>query len=70
MCLSVPARVLEIDDDHAVVDYGEGTTRKVNIRLVEPSPGDYVLVHAGFVIQIIDEDEARSTLELFDEMVE
>ncbi|MCK4247730.1 MAG: HypC/HybG/HupF family hydrogenase formation chaperone [Methanomicrobia archaeon] len=71
MCLSVPAQVIEIGDkEHAIVDYGDGTQRKVNVTLVDAKIGDYVLVHAGFAIQTIDEKEARATIDIFKEMME
>lgn len=71
MCLSVPAQVIEIGDkEHAIVDYGDGTQRKINVTLVDAKIGDYVLVHAGFAIQTIDEKEARATIDIFKEMME
>jgi hydrogenase expression/formation protein HypC len=71
MCLSVPAKVIEIGDkDHAIVDYGDGTNRKVNISLIDAKIGDYVLIHAGFAIQSIDEKEAMATIDIFREMME
>lgn len=71
MCLAIPGKIIEIDriTNHAIVDYGDGTKRKVNISLVETKIGDYVLVHAGFAIQILDEKEALETLALFREML-
>jgi len=71
VCLAIPGKILEIDDKtkHAVVDYGDGTKRKVNISLVEVEIGDYVLVHAGFAIQVLDEKEALETLDHFREML-
>ena len=70
MCLSVPARVLEVHDRHwATVDVG-GTGKRISIDLVEDvRAGDYVLLHVGFALQKIDEAEAESLLALFDEMV-
>lgn len=72
MCLAIPGRIIEIDSDknHATVDYGDGTKRKINITLVKPKKNDYVLVHAGFAIEIIDESEAKKTLAIFKEMME
>lgn len=72
MCLAIPGKIIEIDSDHnhATVDYGDGTKRKINITLVEPKKNDYVLVHAGFAIEIIDESEAKKTLALFKEMMQ
>ena len=70
MCLSVPARVLVVHDRHwATVDVG-GTSKRVSIDLVEDvKAGEYVLLHVGFAIQKVDEAEARSTLDLFEEML-
>jgi hydrogenase expression/formation protein HypC len=58
MCLGIPARVVEIDGESAVVEVG-GAKNTVNITLIEDvSPGEYVVVHAGFAIEKIDEDAA------------
>jgi len=69
MCLAVPAEVKSIDGQTATVDYG-GVTRTANVSLVEAKVGDYVIVHAGYAIQVIDKEEAEKTLELFREMLE
>jgi len=71
VCLAIPGKIIEVikDKDHGIVDYGDGTKREVNITLVDVKKGDYVLVHAGFAIQVIDEKEAKQTLELFREML-
>ena len=71
MCLAIPGKVVEIESnkDHAIVDYGEGTKRKVNISLVNVKVGDYVLVHAGFAIEVLNKKEARETIALFREML-
>lgn len=69
MCLSVPTRVLEIKGDMGVVEIG-GVKREVSLLFVKNTVnlGEYVLVHAGFAIQKVDEDEAKETLALFDEI--
>ena len=71
MCLAIPGKVIEIDKnkEHATVDYGDGTKRKANITLVKVKVGDYILVHAGFAIEVLDEKEAHETLDLFREML-
>ena len=71
MCLAIPGKIVEIDSkkQSAIVDYGSGTKRKANVSLVEVKIGDYVLVHAGFAIQVLDEKEAKETLALFREML-
>ena len=71
VCLAIPGKVVDIDkkNEHATVDYGDGTKRQANITLVDVKIGDYVLVHAGFAIQVLDEKEAQETLNLFREML-
>ena len=71
MCLAVPGKIVEIDkvNEHAIVDYGEGTKRKANISLVKVKIGDYVLVHAGFAIEVLNKKEAKETLKLFKEIL-
>lgn len=65
----MPALVKSIDGQTATVDYG-GLTRKANISLVEAKVGDYVIVHAGYAIEVLDREEAEKTLELFREMLD
>ena len=70
MCLAIPARIVEVHGKRAKVDFGEGVTREVNISLVEGvREGDYVIVHAGFAIQILDREEAEKTLKLWEEIL-
>ncbi len=70
MCLAIPAKIISIDDNIAEVEIA-GVTRKVSLDLApEAKLDDYVLVHAGFAIQVIDEEEALKTLELFKEILE
>lgn len=68
MCLAVPAKIVERKDTLAVVEV-EGVTRQVSLMLVpQAQVGEFVLVHAGFAIQVIDEEEARKTMEVFKEL--
>lgn len=71
MCLAVPGAITRIiDTSTAEVDM-LGATRNISLRLVpEARVGDFVLVHAGFGIQIIDPEEARETIEFIREMDE
>jgi hydrogenase expression/formation protein HypC len=69
MCLAVPAKITQIDDS------GQGTARymgsdvRANFSLVpQARPGDWVIIHAGFAISVMDEKEARETLRLFKDM--
>ena len=69
MCLAVPARILEINENKAKLDYG-GIIREANISLVAPKVGDFVIVHAGYAIRILDPEEANKTLELWNEYLD
>jgi hydrogenase expression/formation protein HypC len=69
MCLAVPARVLEIQGDVAKVDFGQEVLQDVNIVLVDVHVGEYVLVHAGYAIQVIDKKTAEETLLLWEELL-
>jgi len=68
MCLAVPGKVVEIKGDKAIVDFG-GIKREVIISLLENVQiGEYVIVHAAFAIERLNEEEAKETLRLLDEM--
>ncbi len=76
MCLAVPAQVIELVDHEkrlALVDIA-GLRRKVNIGLLddddggEAQPGDWVLIHVGFALSKVDEEEAHATLRLLEQM--
>ncbi|MDH5268153.1 MAG: HypC/HybG/HupF family hydrogenase formation chaperone [Candidatus Bathyarchaeota archaeon] len=69
MCLAIPAKVIEIHGNNAKVDFGEGVLRDVNVTLVEPRLGEYVLVHAGYAIEVIDRKAAEETLRLWEEIL-
>lgn len=72
MCLAIPGKVIDYDE---ITQIGEvevmGVTRRVSFDLVqEVKLGDYVLVHAGFAIEKINEEEAKKTLEIFEELAQ
>jgi len=69
MCLAIPAKVLKVQGDIAKVDFGQGIVRDVNVMLVEAHVGEYVLVHAGYAIQVIDKEAAEETLRLWEEIL-
>lgn len=75
MCLGIPGKVIEITEDAAmpmgIVDFG-GVKRETCLAYVsdEVSVGNYVIVHAGFAISILDEEEARQSFDLLREMGE
>ncbi|HID17831.1 TPA: HypC/HybG/HupF family hydrogenase formation chaperone [Candidatus Bathyarchaeota archaeon] len=70
MCLAIPGRILSISGELAKVDFGGRTVREVDVSLVEAKVGDYVLVHAGYAIQVLDEEAAEETLKLWSEIFE
>jgi hydrogenase expression/formation protein HypC len=68
MCVAIPAKIISIDGLVAEVEVG-GVSRQVSLQLTPAAKkGDYVLVHAGFAINIVDETEAQETLKLFAEL--
>lgn len=69
MCLAVPGKIVDIDGElMAEIDYGHLRT-KASLQLVpEAQPGQWVLVHAGFAVQLLDESEAQETLALLREL--
>lgn len=69
MCLAIPAKVVSVEGDKAQVNFGGDVLREVNVALVDVKVGDYVLVHAGYAIQVLSEDEAQETLRLWDELL-
>ena len=67
MCLAVPMKVIKIEDNTAKVEVS-GIQRTIGLDIIDPPPkvGDYVIVHAGFAINIIDEHEAQIILNDFE----
>ena len=69
MCYAVPAKVVEIREDMGIVDFGNGVRREIMLGLVNAKVGDYVLVHAGFAIKVLDEKSALEILKEFEEIL-
>jgi hydrogenase expression/formation protein HypC len=68
MCLAIPALVISIDGFEAEVDIA-GVRRRASVMLTpDVQCGDYVLLHTGYAIGVVDEEEARETLRLFGEI--
>ena len=68
MCVAVPGRITSVSDSNAEVDF-RGVKRSVSLDLVPAAKkNDYVLVHAGFAIQVLSQEEAEETLKLFQEI--
>ena len=69
MCIAVPSKVIKINDDMAVIDV-DGIQREASLALTDDiHMGDYVIVHAGFIIHKMDEAEALASIKLLKEAV-
>ncbi|MGC2062709.1 MAG: HypC/HybG/HupF family hydrogenase formation chaperone [Thermodesulfovibrionales bacterium] len=71
MCLAIPSRIVQIDDLRAVVDV-YGARREINLMLMpeEVGIGDYVLVHAGFALQKVEQESAYEALQMISKIIE
>jgi hydrogenase expression/formation protein HypC len=72
MCLSIPSKIVELKEDNIAVVDTMGVMRETSLDLMQPGEvaiGDYVLIHIGFVINKIDEEDALSSLEVFAEIL-
>lgn len=69
MCIAVPGKVISLEENRAKVDF-DGNLVDVNIGLVEPKIGQYVLVHAGCAIEVMNKDKAQELIDLFAEIAE
>jgi hydrogenase expression/formation protein HypC len=68
MCLAIPTRIRSIDGENAEVEIG-GVQRTISLVFTpEAKAGDYVIVHTGFALSVLDEEEAQETLRMFDEI--
>ena len=71
MCLAIPMKVVELKDDRMATVDVLGVTREVALDLTpQAQVGDYVLVHAGFAIEVVDEEYAQETIDLIKEFPE
>lgn len=69
MCIAIPGKIISIDPPKAKVDFN-GNVVDVNVGLIDPVVGDYVLVHAGCAIEIMSKDKALELIELFHDLEE
>lgn len=71
MCLAIPAKIESIENNVATCRVGEGETFiQASLALIEPEPalGDYLIVHAGFALRVLDPQEAQESLKLLRQM--
>jgi hydrogenase expression/formation protein HypC len=74
MCLGIPGKIINIYEDHgtkmAKIDFG-GVSREACVEVIpDAKPGDWTIVHAGFALNLLCEEEAKETLEMLREMSE
>lgn len=69
MCIAIPGKVIATDGTTAQVDF-RGNQVNVNVGLVDPQPGQYVLVHAGCAIEVMERDKAEDLIALFADLEE
>ncbi len=68
MCLAVPMKLIKIEGDKGVVELS-GVKKEISLKLLEEAKiGDYLIIHAGFAIQRLDEEEAQETLKIWEEI--
>ena len=70
MCIAIPSKIVAINDQMATIDV-QGARREVSLMLLQEDAviNDYVLVHAGFAIQKIDQQAGEETLKLFEQIL-
>lgn len=69
MCVAAPGKIIEIENGMARVEYSTNIT-SVSVGIVDCKVGDWVLVHAGLIIQVLPQDEAEYMVDLFNELEE
>ena len=69
MCLAIPGKIVKIEGDQAEIDFG-GVMKTANVAMVDAKVGMWAVVHAGFAIELMDEEEALETLKLWNEFVD
>jgi len=69
MCLAIPGKIVKIEGDVGDIDFG-GVVRQANVAMVEAKVGDWAVIHAGFAIEIMDEEEAQETIKLWNEVLD
>lgn len=71
MCLAVPMELIKINENNGGIARLDKATHEVDLSLIDvPKVGDFLIVHAGFAIERLDQEEARKTLSLFAELAE
>ena len=69
MCIAIPGKIISVSGPKAKVDFN-GNLVDVNVGLIDPKVGDYVLVHAGCAIEVMEKDKALELIEIFNDLEE
>jgi len=69
MCLAIPGKIISIEGEIGDIDFG-GVIRKANLAMVEAKVGDWAVIHAGFAIEVMDEEDAEETIRLWNEVLD
>ena len=68
MCLAIPGKVIAINGETGDIDFG-GVIKHTNLSMVDANVGDWVVIHAGFAIEVMDEEDAQETIRLWNEVL-
>jgi hydrogenase expression/formation protein HypC len=69
MCLAIPAKIIEIKTGNMALVESEGVIKEISLAMIEhPEIGEYVIIHVGFALNRIDQEEALKTLDLIEEI--
>ena len=69
MCLAIPGKVIAINGETGDIDFG-GVVKHTNLSMVDANVGDWVVIHAGFAIEVMDEEDAQETIRLWNEVLD
>ena len=69
MCLAMPGKIVGINGDTAEVDFG-GVIKQTNVAMVEATVGQWVVIHAGYAIDVMDEEDAQKTIALWNDVLD
>ncbi len=70
MCIAIPSRVAKVDGNIAKVDLRDGTFTDINVSLVDVKEGEYVIIQNGFAIEVLNEDEAQESLQIWQKILQ
>ncbi len=69
MCLAVPGKIVKIEGETADIDFG-GVIRQASVAMIDAEVGQWAVIHAGYAIEIMDEEEAQRTIQLWNEVLD